>query len=470
VSDIPIFQREIADGVADLVRSTASVAYFTGATLVKPDSVEDSLVNRIKAENKDQIDLYYLEAILVSTNWNGNDDVFLPEQTWAARSTPEDKPFNYMHDENDIIGHITGSYVVDRDGNRIQADAKTHPGDFDIVTRIVLYTSWANEENRERMNQIIAEIEGDEEKWFVSMECLFSGFDYAVQAPDGSQYIVARNEETAFLTSKLRAYGGDGTHEGYKIGRAIRNISFSGEGLVDNPANKRSRITKPNASVAFQTPKNVTIGELNMSDVLKEQNDALKAELAEAKEALKTMQAENDAAKAKEIEAQVSSHEAEVAEKDASIAELTEKVSALETEVKDSKDAVKAAEDSLAKSEEEVDKMKKEKKDKERKCALLDAGVDADKADETLASLESLDDEAFATVISLYESKKAEASSSDDDEDGSAEADESDDDGASEADALEDTEASENLPKGDDSSDTSEAKTKVVAFLEGVIG
>ena len=24
---------------------------------------------------------------------------------------------NYMHDEDDIIGHITGSYVIDRDGN-----------------------------------------------------------------------------------------------------------------------------------------------------------------------------------------------------------------------------------------------------------------------------------------------------------------------------------------------------------------
>ena len=24
-----------------------------------------------------------------------------------------------MHDEDDIIGHITGSYVIDRDGNRL---------------------------------------------------------------------------------------------------------------------------------------------------------------------------------------------------------------------------------------------------------------------------------------------------------------------------------------------------------------
>lgn len=38
---------------------------------------------------------------------------------WEARSTPEDKQFNYMHNEKDIIGHITGNYVTDFSGNKL---------------------------------------------------------------------------------------------------------------------------------------------------------------------------------------------------------------------------------------------------------------------------------------------------------------------------------------------------------------
>ena len=87
-----------------------------------------------------------------------------------------------MHNENDIIGHITGSYVVDKDGNKDRAD-DTQPDDFDIITEAVLYNSWTDPENRESMNQIIAEIE--EGKWFVSMECLFAGFDYALLDDNG---------------------------------------------------------------------------------------------------------------------------------------------------------------------------------------------------------------------------------------------------------------------------------------------
>ena len=78
-----------------------------------------------------------------------------------------------MHNENDIIGHITGSYVINRDGDKVEADEA--PSEFDIITEAVLYNSWTDPDNRQRMNQIIAEIE--EGKWFVSMECLFSGFD-----------------------------------------------------------------------------------------------------------------------------------------------------------------------------------------------------------------------------------------------------------------------------------------------------
>ena len=232
---IKIYQKEINDGIGELVKSTASVAYCSAATLKKSEApfpelkdltdIELEKLGIAKAENKNQIDLYYLESVLVSTGWNKNDDVFLSEATWAARNTPEDKQFNFMHDENDIIGHITGSYVLTKDGKAVADDDATKPDEFDIVTQAVLYNSWTDEENRERMQKIISEIEDD--KWYVSMECLFAGFNYAVINDKGEAKILARDEESSFLTKHLRAYGGTGEYEGYKIGRALANISFS---------------------------------------------------------------------------------------------------------------------------------------------------------------------------------------------------------------------------------------------------
>ena len=208
-----IYPQEISDGVADLVQSSASLAYCAPAILCTGGDAETiAFAEKVKAEsaNPKQLDLYYIKSILVSTGWNKNDDVFTPEATFAARNTPEDKQFNFMHNENDIIGHITGSYVVDKEGNKVEAEEA--PKDFDIISEAVLYNSWTDPENRERMKQIIAEIE--EGKWFVSMECLFAGFDYALTDEYGKASILQRNEGSAFLTKHLRAYGGTGEYEG----------------------------------------------------------------------------------------------------------------------------------------------------------------------------------------------------------------------------------------------------------------
>ena len=147
VRHMKIYQQEIKDGLEEIVRSQASVA-FASVAIPNSQPEQNDVIKKILASegksNPDQFDLYYLEAVLVSTGWNKNDDVFTPEATWAARSTPEDKQFNFMHNENDIIGHITSSYVLDKDGNKISADEAESPKDFDIVTEAVLYMSWTD--------------------------------------------------------------------------------------------------------------------------------------------------------------------------------------------------------------------------------------------------------------------------------------------------------------------------------------
>lgn len=397
-----IYKQEIKDGVADLVQANASIAYCSPAILRPIEGEEaECFVSKLKAENANpnQIDLYYLKSILVSTGWNKNDDVFPAEATWDARHTPEDKQFNFMHDENDIIGHITGSYVVDREGNKIESEER--PEEFDIVTEAVLYNSWTDPENRERMQQIIAEIE--EGKWFVSMECLFAGFDYALQDEAGNSKVLARNEDSSFLTKHLRAYGGTGEYEGYKIGRSLREISFSGKGLVSKPANPRSIIL--DASKAFLISEdsiNVSVskGENTMTDnVLEQQIADLKTELASAREEAQALQAKIDESASKEHletiakleeaatanEDSIKALEALVAEKEASITELQETLAKNEEEMKDKM--------------EELKKMKKEKMAMKRKAALVDLGLEDEEAEESVASYEEFDDATFEAII-----------------------------------------------------------------------
>ena len=400
---IKIFQNEINDGIGELIKSTASVAYCSEAKF--HNDVPEEVVAKAIAENKDQIDLYYLESVLVSCGWNKNDDVFMPEATWAARNTPEDKQFNFMHDENDIIGHITGSYVLGKDGVAV-ADDSEMPEDFDIITQAVLYNSWTNSENKERMDKIIAEIE--EGKWYVSMECLFAGFDYALSNEDGLKKVLARDEESSFLTKHLRAYGGTGEYQGYKIGRALRNISFSGKGLVSKPANPRSVILK---SVAFNLDDNsdFNIGEFNMSDnLLEKQLEEARAEIAAAKAENDAIKAQIEEAKDKEFASKVEAFKSEIEAKDSSIAELEESIKSSQARVAELEDALAKSQEELTVAMKDMEDMKKKEKGRKRMAALVEAGFDQEEAEETLAAFDSVNDEAFDVIVAkMYDKMKA---------------------------------------------------------------
>ena len=397
-----IYQQEISDGLDATILANNSIACESVAIVSdSSDQNLENLLNKIKAEaNPDQIDLFYIKSILVSTGWNKNDDVFSPTETWAARNTPEDKQFNFMHDENDIIGHITGSYIVDKDGNKVEAEEA--PEEFDIVAEAVLYNSWTNPENRERMQKIISEIK--EGKWFVSMECLFAGFDYAITDAEGNNKILARDEESSFLTKHLRAYGGTGEYQGYKIGRSLRQISFSGKGLVAKPANPRSVIL--NASKAFDQQtvlQDLKQGDVDMSNenLLEQQIADLKSELASAKEAL-------EASQAKESEEALAALEQIVAEKEEALASLKGEITAANEKIAELEETLSAQAKDMEEKMEELRKMQKEKKMASRKAALLDLGLEDSEAEETVASYEEFDDTTFDAIITAmkYMDKK----------------------------------------------------------------
>ena len=409
-----IYKSELEAGLEDAIKANASVAYSSPVSFYKPNKEQQESIKNLvvaqdstTAENKDQYDLYYLSSILVSTGWNKNDDVFDLEETWGAKDTPVDKQFNFGHDESDIIGHITGSVVLDEGGNEVENISNIEK--FDIATSAVLYNSWTTPELKERMESLIAEIE--EGKWFVSMECLFNNFDYALITPEGEKKVVSRDDASAFLTKHLRAYGGTGKYEGYTIGRLLRNIAFSGKGLVSNPANPRSVIlndVSPFASARAEviTNSNIHMENKDMSEVLKEQIDELKAELAQANEAQNALKAEITQQKDEEFQSKTEAFEATVSEQDLAVTEAQAAVEAAEAKIAELEEAIAKKDEELAAANEKIEAHEAEKKLFARKSLLLEAGLDSEEVEEAIERFAEAGDEMFEEVVSLIALKK----------------------------------------------------------------
>lgn len=409
-----IYKSELDAGLEDAIKANASVAYSSPVSFYTPNKEQQESIKNLvvaqdstTAENKDQYDLYYLSSILVSTGWNKNDDVFDLEETWGAKDTPVDKQFNFGHDESDIIGHITGSVVLDEDGNEVQNISNIDK--FDIATSAVLYNSWTTPELRDRMENLIAEIE--EGKWFVSMECLFNNFDYALITPEGEKKVVSRDEASAFLTKHLRAYGGTGKYEGYAIGRLLRNIAFSGKGLVSNPANPRSVIlndVSPFASARAEeiTNSNINMENKDMSEVLKEQIDELKAELAQAHETQNALKAEITQQKDEEFQSKTEAFEATVSEQETAVTEAQAAVEAAEAKIAELEEAIAKKDEELAAANEKIEAHEAEKKLFARKSLLLEAGLDNEEVEEAIERFAEAGDEMFEEVVSLIALKK----------------------------------------------------------------
>jgi len=240
-----IFEQEKKDGIEHKMLSNASINYTALVEPCEKDNIKKDLSKSV-ASLADE-DLYYVQSILVSSSWNKNDDVFDKVEVWNARATPEHKPTNLEHDEKLIVGHITSNWPITDDGILIDAntDVKNLPNKYHILTGSVIYRGFSDPELRDRAERLIAEIESGDK--YVSMECFFKGFDYSLEdKSNGSFSIIERNEDTSHLTKHLKVYGGLGEKDNYKIGRLLRNITFSGKGFVAKPANEDSIIFNRN--------------------------------------------------------------------------------------------------------------------------------------------------------------------------------------------------------------------------------
>ena len=398
MKEFAIFKSEIQDGLKEKIISSMSISSTCELEICDPFLLNKPL--RAIAENKNQMDLHYLKSILVTTGWNKNDDVFDKAEVWTARNTPSDKPFNYEHDQKQIIGHITGSKVIDEDGNDVAEGVSVDelPKKFHILTSAVLYKFWEDPKKQEEMNDIISGIANN--KWFVSMEALFNNFDYAMD--DGvAAKVIARNEKTAFLTKHLRAYGGNGVFNNIKIGRVLKNIVFSGKGLVRKPANPESIIF--DETEAFITSSVYQLDETTKSKEIIMSIEEVKVEKIvaefppEVPEEKKEETSEDPAMKEKDKEEVEANKWWEDKKK-----KMEEEASMHEEDKKKMMAESEAMKKQLNMVVNELNSMKKEKSMSDRASLVIEKfGMNKDEATLVVSALSALNDESFSTAVNM---------------------------------------------------------------------
>lgn len=434
-----IFKSEVKDGLAEEIQAKASIAFASTAIIVEDlfaDTIRSYASDDLIANICEQKDLAPIKSVLVSTGWNANTDIFTKYEAWAARNTPCNKQVNLNHSDK-LIGHMVASSVYDFDRNLIpdETDFEDVPDNFDIITAAVLYKKHPNEQLRKAVAELIPKIANGEA--YVSMECFFNDFDYGLKNADGDSRIVARNEDTAWLTKHLRQFGGSGEYNGYTLGRVIKNLSFSGKGIVDNPANKRSIIfsnmqTFSNATVVentdFISAENTqTEEEVNMPDTVSiEVHEALKAELAK-------FQKERD----EHIKAQLADHIQTIAELNDKVKSMESELSSAQAELEATKneyeESAQAAKKEFVAKVEELDAANQKLETIEAKAMrverigkLISVGESEESAAEIADEWVGASDEQFDKIVKMHgdinesQAKLAQASEESDEEEASA--------------------------------------------------
>lgn len=410
-----IYEAEKADGIDIQMNqagsSTAFVTaqakiydiktYFDGVSAVDLAKTLSTVQTVEELLGQKQPDLALIVAILVSTGWNLNDDIFTPEEVWKAKSSPLHKPMNDNHDAEKIIGHIVRSRALNKDGEEITS-IDDRPNEFDIEVAGVLYRAFP--ELSDRIDEILAKAKtGD---IFVSMEAWFPDFAYGIIDPKtGETKVIDRNETTAFLTKHLRVHGGSGQYQGFKIGRVLKNIIFGAQGFVDEPANPESVIkVAANKVAASRVFVNADLNELPEGGV-----GSMDKELqTKLDEALKTLSGkEKMIAELQDVAKDFASknYEGQIAEMTEKIDKLTESV----TEASERADTADAAKTELqkqlddavsiaAKSVDELYSIRRAEVARDRFAKLSDVKVIEDK-EATMAELRDMTEETFAIVL-----------------------------------------------------------------------
>jgi chromosome segregation ATPase len=258
------------------------------------------------------------------------------------------------------------------------------------------------------------------------MEVLFKGFEYAIWEPNGKQYIIERSESTAFLTKHLLMYGGTGSYNDYKVGRLMRDMVFSGKGLVRTPANPGSIVLSEaapfNSAVSYNNFVNkkeelVSMASSNDDKVisnLEDQNAALQKRISELTDRL------NEAGEA-QVRKEIDGFKSIIEEKETALAKMTKDLDEKTASYNEAVQKQEETEASRAQLETELEKANKdlseandkivaseaEAKKSGRIASLVSKGVEEAKATELADKFADLDEDKFTEIVALISPSEA---------------------------------------------------------------
>ena len=230
---------------------------------------EVSSAIKLPPEEERQMDLQYFSAIFVSSGENLNHAFFLPSELVLAKGTISSKALDVEHEENEIIGHLYDYAFTDKEGTPLDAkelaskdQAALNKQEVHIVVAGIIY--------KNRFPNIAEEVSSG--KWKVSMECYYQGYDVKV----GDLIISKKEAEMLGFATEDSNFGkiAKVIKNGVEIAsgavtRVLRNICFSGCGIVKNPANPPSVILE-------------TAAEKKYKDVIVLDYDAIKGKESDA--------------------------------------------------------------------------------------------------------------------------------------------------------------------------------------------
>jgi hypothetical protein len=209
-----------------------------------------------------QTDLQYFSAIFVSAGTNLNGAHFLPSELVKAEDTIVSKALDVEHKEEDIIGHIYDRVFISNDNQKLDlaelakkedASLDRENDDMHIVIAGVIY--------KNRFPNLAKEVSQGE--WKVSMECYFANYDIKIgdmilTRPEAEAMGLAHDDNLFGKLAKIIKKGKE-IAEGTLV-RVLRGITFSGCGVVKNPANPPSVILETaSEKVSNIDPKEVII-------------------------------------------------------------------------------------------------------------------------------------------------------------------------------------------------------------------
>jgi hypothetical protein len=210
----------------------------------------------------------------------------MPSEMLRAHNTVVNKAIDIEHDEEKVIGHIYECAFLHKDGEQFdpnqtiaeaeESGASLDELDIDIVVAGVIH--------KMRFPELADEVSNGD--WKVSMECYFKDFDIKI-----GDTIITRQEaqmlgydpnELVGNFVKITANNKElGVHP---AARVLRGITFSGMGIVKNPANPHSIILET-ADVKDKKEKNTTVIDLQQIEELR--NKEVAEETEEELEAVK---------------------------------------------------------------------------------------------------------------------------------------------------------------------------------------